>query len=89
MVSSGYTQFLLVNAVNFGKEASIIVDPMMVDPAVTEPEEEYVTAIITPVTPVQYWMALSQPPQTTPASTPPTAPAALTTMVHTTTFTRC
>ena len=53
--SNGYTQFLLVNAVNFGKQTSIIVDPMMVDPAVTEPEEEYVTAIITPITPVQYW----------------------------------
>ena len=51
----GYTQFLLVKAVNFGKQASIIVDPTMIDPAVTEPEEEYVNALISPVTPVQYW----------------------------------
>jgi murein DD-endopeptidase MepM/ murein hydrolase activator NlpD len=54
-VINGYTQFLLVQAVNFGKQASIIVDPMMIDPSITEPEEEYVNAIITPITPIQYW----------------------------------
>jgi hypothetical protein len=55
--SSGYTQFLLVKAVNFGKLASLNVDPIMIDPAVTEPEENYVNALISQVTPVQYWDA--------------------------------
>lgn len=54
-VTTGYTQFLLVKAVNFGKLANINVDPIMIDPAVTEPEEDYVNALINPITPVQYW----------------------------------
>ncbi len=50
-----YTQFLLVKAVNFGKLANINVDPVTIDPAVTEPEEEYVNALISQITPAQYW----------------------------------
>lgn len=53
--NSGYTQYLLVRAVNFGKLTSIIVDPVTLDPALTEPEETYVNSLISTITPTQYW----------------------------------
>ena len=53
--SSGYSQLLLLEAVNFGKLAYLTVDPMLIEATVTEPEEEYIWSIISPVTPVQYW----------------------------------
>jgi len=51
----GYAQFMLVEAINFGKLANIYVDPIMIDPTVTEPEEDYLLSIINPITPEQYW----------------------------------
>ena len=51
----GYTQYMLVDAVNFGKLANIFVDPIMIDPEVTEPEEDFLLSILSSITPVQYW----------------------------------
>lgn len=53
--SSGYSQLLLVEAINFGKLAYLSVDPVLIDPTVTEPEDDYLWSIIAPVTPTQYW----------------------------------
>ncbi|MCD4672437.1 MAG: peptidoglycan DD-metalloendopeptidase family protein [Anaerolineaceae bacterium] len=55
VISSDYAQFLLLEAGNFGQLANIYVDPLMVDPAVTEPEEELLRSITSQVTTIQYW----------------------------------
>jgi murein DD-endopeptidase MepM/ murein hydrolase activator NlpD len=50
-----YAQFVLLESGNFGQEAAVYVDPNMIDPAVTEPEEELLLSVTQPVTPVKYW----------------------------------
>jgi len=53
--TSSYAQLLLVEALNFGKLAYLSVDPALIDPTITEPEDEYLWSIISSITPVQYW----------------------------------
>lgn len=57
----GYAQYVLVESGNFGKDASINIDPATIDPAITEPEDELMLSLITPATPVQWWSGAFSP----------------------------
>jgi murein DD-endopeptidase MepM/ murein hydrolase activator NlpD len=56
-----YEQMVLVASGNYPL-TSLYVDPATLDPAVTEPENQKILDIVTPVTPQKYWQAAFQLP---------------------------
>jgi murein DD-endopeptidase MepM/ murein hydrolase activator NlpD len=71
VVNDGYTQFMLVEAINFGELANIYIDPILIDPIVTEPEEDYLLSIVNQITPVQYWDGIFSAPSDEPCINAP------------------
>lgn len=55
--TQSFEQMVLVKAGDYYSE-ELYVDPSTIDPAVTEPENQTVVAIISPFTPTQYWTGL-------------------------------
>lgn len=53
-----FTQDILVRSADFAYDPSLQVDPVTVDPAVTEPESELWASLGTPVTPEKMWNGL-------------------------------
>lgn len=51
-----YEQMVLVTSGNYPL-TSLYVDPATLDPAITEPENQRILEIVTPVTPEKYWQA--------------------------------
>lgn len=54
-ITDSYAQYILVEAGNFGRQAALVVDPSVIDPAITVPEDQFVRSITQVVTPIQYW----------------------------------
>ena len=54
-VTDSYAQYVLVETAYFGKQASLIVDPSVIDPAITAPEDQFIRSITQTVTPTQFW----------------------------------
>ncbi len=50
-----YEQFVLVVSGNYLKGENLTVDPALIDPAVTAPEQRQLESITLPATPVKYW----------------------------------
>jgi len=61
-----FEQMVLVTSGNYAKEDILLNDPSTIDPAVTEPELEEVTAVTAPSTPTRYWNAIFTSPATDP-----------------------
>lgn len=56
-----YEQMVLVTSGNY-LLTSLYVDPATLDPAVTEPENQKILSVVTPVTPQRYWQSPFQLP---------------------------
>jgi murein DD-endopeptidase MepM/ murein hydrolase activator NlpD len=52
--SQSFEQMVLINSGNYAKEA-LSVPSELIDPAVTEPENQQVLSIVSPATPVRFW----------------------------------
>jgi murein DD-endopeptidase MepM/ murein hydrolase activator NlpD len=52
--SQSFEQMVLVNSGNYAKEA-LSVPSELIDPAVTEPENQQLLALVAPVTPTRFW----------------------------------
>jgi murein DD-endopeptidase MepM/ murein hydrolase activator NlpD len=50
-----FSQPILLVRINYGQGAPLDVDPRLIDPAVTEPEEQLVRKYVAPVNPEKYW----------------------------------
>jgi murein DD-endopeptidase MepM/ murein hydrolase activator NlpD len=50
-----FEQMILVTSGNYLSENILLNDPSTIDPAVTEPEFQNITAITTPATPTRFW----------------------------------
>jgi len=50
-----FNQPVLLVRINYGQGAPLDVDPRLIDPVVTEPEEKLVREIVSPVNPEKYW----------------------------------
>jgi murein DD-endopeptidase MepM/ murein hydrolase activator NlpD len=50
-----YEQFILIVNGNYLKGENLAVDPALIDPAVTAPEQQQLEAMTLPSTPVKYW----------------------------------
>lgn len=50
-----FEQMVLVLNGNYLNDPILFVDPVTIDPAVTEPENQNIIAITSPFTPIQYW----------------------------------
>ncbi len=57
-----FEQMVLVASGNYLPETINGVEPSTIDPAVTEPEDEWLLALVTPVTPEKYWQGMFQLP---------------------------
>jgi murein DD-endopeptidase MepM/ murein hydrolase activator NlpD len=56
-----FEQMVLVTSANFLSE-TLVVDPSMIDPTVTVPEDAWLLSVVTPVTPEKYWQGVFQLP---------------------------
>jgi murein DD-endopeptidase MepM/ murein hydrolase activator NlpD len=56
-----FEQMLPITAGAYGQE-SLSVDPITIDPAITNPEDDQVKALVIPVTPEKYWSGIFLPP---------------------------
>jgi len=52
--TQSFEQMVLINSGNYAKE-SLPVAPELIDPAVTEPENQQVLSLVSPVTPTKFW----------------------------------
>jgi len=52
--TQSYEQMILIISGNYGSE-KLVVDPVTIDPAVTEPENQQIISFVTPATPQRYW----------------------------------
>jgi len=50
-----FEQMMLVTSGNYLREDILLNDPSTIDPAVTEPELQNITAITAPATPIRFW----------------------------------
>src|SRR5659263_224631 len=57
-----FEQMVLVASGNYQPETINGVEPSTIDPAVTAPEDEWLLALVTPVTPEKYWQGMFQLP---------------------------
>jgi len=53
--TQSYEQFILITSGNYSTNESLPVDPSLIDPAVTEPEQKQLEGITLPSTPTKYW----------------------------------
>lgn len=53
-----FEQLVLVNSGNFMNETINGVEPTTIDPAVTEPENEWLLALVAPITSEKYWQGI-------------------------------
>ncbi len=53
--TQSFEQMVLVISGNYPKDPPLIVDPATIDPAVTEPEEEQIRALVSEATPTRWW----------------------------------
>jgi murein DD-endopeptidase MepM/ murein hydrolase activator NlpD len=57
-----FEQLVLITSGNFMPETINGVEPSTIDPAVTEPENEWLLSLINAITPVKYWQGMFQLP---------------------------
>ena len=57
-----FEQMVLVKSANFPAETINGVDAQTIDPAVTDPEDQWLLSLISPVTPEKYWQGMFQLP---------------------------
>jgi len=57
-----FEQMVLVASGDYQPETINGVEPSTIDPAVTEPENEWLLSLVTPVTPEKYWQGIFQLP---------------------------
>jgi murein DD-endopeptidase MepM/ murein hydrolase activator NlpD len=57
-----YEQMVIVQSGNYPTDVLLVVDPALIDPAVTAPELEWLTKTTAPATPTKYWKGLFQGP---------------------------
>jgi murein DD-endopeptidase MepM/ murein hydrolase activator NlpD len=57
-----YEQMVLVKSGNYPNDPLLLVEPEMIDPAVTDPEFAQLTQIVAPATPTRYWSGMFQSP---------------------------
>lgn len=57
-----FEQMVLVASGNYQPETINGVEPSTIDPAITEPEDEWLLSLVTPVTPEKYWQGMFQLP---------------------------
>jgi murein DD-endopeptidase MepM/ murein hydrolase activator NlpD len=57
-----YEQMVIIQSGNYPIDVLLVVDPELIDPTVTAPELEWLTATTAPATPTKYWQGLFQGP---------------------------
>ncbi len=57
-----FEQMVMVNSGNYPTDPPLEVDPATIDPAVTGPEEEWLTSLTSVITPEKYWKGTFQLP---------------------------
>jgi LysM repeat protein len=57
-----YEQMVIVQSGNYPTDVLLVVDPALIDPAVTAPELEWLIATTAPATPTKYWQGVFQGP---------------------------
>ena len=57
-----YEQMVIVQSGNYPTDPLLVVEPDMIDPAVTDPELAWLTTTTVPATPTKYWQGLFQGP---------------------------
>lgn len=61
-IQQSYEQMVLIKSGNYPNDPLLPVEPAFIDPAVTVPELEQLTKLVTPATPTRYWNGLFQSP---------------------------
>jgi len=59
-VTETFTQPVLVTPGLFDEDPPLRVDPATIDPSITGPENELVSAIVSNITPTKYWQSIFQ-----------------------------
>lgn len=57
-----YTQQVLLTPGLFDEDPPLIVDPSLIDPSITKPENELVLSLVEKITPTRYWSGLFNSP---------------------------
>ena len=60
--TQSFEQMIMVTGGNYGQDPALEVDPATIDPAVTGPEDQWLTSLVSTVTPDKYWQGIFQLP---------------------------